>query len=60
MPVRRLQRELMLSHNEIAENVFEVAYSDGTRIVANYRDREYSHNGRKIAALGYILIEPKK
>ena len=60
LPVRRLQRELMLSHNEIAENVFEVAYSDGTRIVANYRDREYSHNGRKIAALGYILIEPKK
>ncbi len=60
LPVRRLQRELMLSHNEIAENVFEVAYSDGTRIVANYRDREYNHNGRKIAALGYILIEPKK
>lgn len=60
VPVRRLQRELMESHKEIAENVFLVKYGDGSRVVANYRNEPYIFESSKVAPMGYVLLEAKK
>lgn len=55
-PVRHLQKEMMLSHREIMPNVFETVYGNGERTICNYNENEVEHAGRKVPALGYILI----
>lgn len=37
-----LQTEFMQSHREVAENVFEVKYSDGTSITVDYNELTYT------------------
>lgn len=58
-PVRHLQKELMASHREVAPQVFETAYANGEATLCNYNEREVEVAGRRIPALGYILINPK-
>ena len=60
VPVRRLQRELMQSHEESAKDVFLVKYEDGSRIVANYRKTPFEFEGTEIPPIGYKLFEPNK
>ncbi len=60
VPVRRLQRELMQSHEEIAKDVFLVKYEDGSRVVANYNKTPFKFEGVEIPAIGYKLFEPNK
>ena len=55
VPVRHLQRELMESHSEIAPDVFETRYSDGSRTVCNYGKEPFDCNGRAIPSMGYAL-----
>lgn len=40
-PQARLQYEFMQEHKEIADNVFEVTYSDGTTVTVDYNKKEY-------------------
>ena len=56
-PVRHLQKELMTSHREVAPQVFETAYANGEATLCNYNEREVEHAGRRIPALGYILVK---
>ena len=55
-PVRHLQKELMLSHREVAPQVFETVYGNGARTLCNYNDHEVEYNGIRIHSLGYRLI----
>lgn len=58
-PVRHLQRELMESHREIAHDVFETRYEDGSRTVCNYRSEPFGlADGETVPSMGYILFGP--
>lgn len=57
-PVRHLQKIPMESHREIAPDVFETRYADGSRTVCNYRAEAFAADGAQIPALGYALFGP--
>ena len=56
VPVRHLQRELMMSHREIAPDVFETRYEDGSRTICNYRKEPFIIDDESVPAMGYILF----
>lgn len=55
-PVRHLQREEMTGHLEVAKDVFETSYADGSRTVVNYNATPVSAAGATIPARGYVLF----
>lgn len=55
-PVRHLQKEEMVSHRELAPEVFETVYGDGSRTVVNYGSAAYDLGGVSVPAIGYVLI----
>ena len=55
-PVRHLQKELMLRHDTIAENVFITEFGDGSKIISNYNDKPFIYKGKEVKALGYIIL----
>ena len=57
-PVRHLQKEEMVSHRELAPEVFETTYGDGSRTVVNYRRAAFGADSISIPALGYVLVGP--
>lgn len=57
MKLKHLQYEFLEDHAEIFGEVFMSRYSDGTRIVYNYRDKEISYEGRTVPAQSYIVIK---
>lgn len=58
LPVRHLQRELMVRHEEIAPKVFLTAYGDGSKTIANYNAKSVEWNGRSVASMSYLLVNP--
>ncbi len=53
-----LQMEFLEGHRQIAEGVFETAYSNGQRVVVNHGKRPYSLSaGQTVPPRGYLLIE---
>ena len=58
-PVKYLQYEFMDFHDELAKDVFLTRYSDGSEVVSNYSDRDFSYKGRMIQAMDYKLIKPR-
>ena len=38
---RRLQTEFMVKHEKVSDGLFEVLYSDGTKIVVDYNADEW-------------------
>ena len=58
VPVRHLQRELMESHREVAPDVFETRYADGSRTVCNYRSASFDLDGEPVPPMGYVLFAP--
>lgn len=58
VPVRHLQRELMTDHRCVGENLFLTTYADGSKIICNYNDRAVEWEGRSIAPISYILVNP--
>ena len=57
-PVRHLQKELMTDHRSVGENLFLTAYADGSRTICNYNDKAVVWEGKTIAPVSYILINP--
>ena len=56
VPVRHLQKEQMVSHRELAPQVFETRYGNGERTVCNYGERAYKLDGRMfVPPMGYVL-----
>ncbi len=58
VPVRHLQKELMTDHRCVGENLFLTAYADGSRTICNYNDKAAEWEGKTIAPISYILINP--
>ena len=57
-PVRHLQKEEMTGHREIAENVFETSYGDGSKTICNYNGSSVSAGGIALPSIGYVLVGP--
>ena len=57
-PVRHLQKEEMTGHRELAADVFETAYGDGSRTVVNFNAAPATVEGLAVPALGYVLVNP--
>ena len=49
----------MVSHREIAPDVFETRYGDGSRTVCNYGSGAFAVDKRVIPPLGYALFSPQ-
>ncbi len=58
MKLRHLQYEFMESHEELAQDVFLVKYSDGSEMIFNYRTTPFEYRGRTVKAKEYELYNP--
>lgn len=58
VPVRHLQKEQMVRHDTLDENVFLTTFGEGSRIVSNYADTPYTWNGHVVKPVSYILVNP--
>ena len=58
MKLRHLQYEFMESHEEIAQDVFLVKYTDGSEMLFNYRTTPFEYRGRTVKAKEYELYNP--
>ena len=57
----RLQRLAISSHGQVAPNVFETGYEDGTRVVVNYGTEGFDAGGGvMVPGLDYRIIEGGK
>lgn len=57
--LKYLQLEFMDFHGEIAKDVFLTRFSDGSRIVTNYSDKEFNYKGKGIVKpKDYMLFKP--
>jgi len=54
--VKDLQYETLDEHAEIAPNVFCSTFSNGTRIVCNYSDADFTFEGQTVKAMGYVVV----
>ena len=58
VPVRHLQKELMIDHHCVGDNLFLTAYADGSKTICNYNDTAVTWEGKTIAPISYILVNP--
>jgi hypothetical protein len=60
MKLRHLMLEEMLSHKEVAKDVFVISYANGEKIVVNKTDTTYIFAGVEVPAKDFRLISAKK
>ncbi|MGN0852296.1 MAG: DUF5696 domain-containing protein [Kiritimatiellia bacterium] len=58
VPVRHLQREQMVRHDALADQVFLTSFGDGSKIVSNYGADAYDYHGETVKPLSYLLVNP--
>lgn len=58
VPVRHLQKELMIDHHCVGDNLFLTAYAGGSKTICNYNDTAVTWEGKTIAPISYILVNP--
>ncbi|MBR0193102.1 MAG: hypothetical protein IJQ31_13665 [Thermoguttaceae bacterium] len=54
-PLAYLQKEFMESHEYLKPGVARVVYSDGSEIIVNYTDAEFTWKDRPVKAMSYEL-----
>ena len=57
MKLRHLMLEEMLSHKEVAKDVFVISYANGEKIVVNKTDTTYIFAGVEVPAKDFRLIK---
>lgn len=50
-----IYNQYITNHQKIAEGVYMTEYEDGTKVIVNYNDSAYNHNGTEIPAKDYIV-----
>ncbi|MDO4575607.1 MAG: DUF5696 domain-containing protein [Planctomycetia bacterium] len=58
-PLRYLQKEFMESHEILAEGVARITYGDGSEILCNASENDFSWKGRTVKPLSYELYKPE-
>ncbi len=57
--IKHLQLEFMDYHAEISPKIFETRYSDGSRIITNYTDKDFNYKDEGVVkAMDYALFPP--
>lgn len=51
---------LMEDHRQLAENVYETVYEDGTRVIVNYHTSRYSDGEFAVEGQNYLIIPPRR
>lgn len=55
--LKPLQMEFLEDHREVADGIFETAYSNGQRVVVNYREQPHVlPSGQTVPARDYVLL----
>ena len=54
---KHLQVEFMDSHEMLTPDVSRTVYSDGTEIIANGSDADYSYKGSSVKAMDYVVVK---
>lgn len=57
-PVRHLQKEMMVYHGKVSDNVFITKFGDGSQIVSNYNKTPINYKNIMIKPISYVLINP--
>ncbi|MFA6565056.1 MAG: DUF5696 domain-containing protein [Verrucomicrobiia bacterium] len=57
-PVKYLQYEFMDDHCELAKDVYITVYSDGSEIVSNYSESDFSYKGETMKPKDFKLFKP--
>ena len=60
VPVRHLQKELMLSHRTLAPGVTATRYGNGETVVCNYSDKPYQQGLETVPSLGYRILKSER
>ncbi len=47
--------QFIVAHRQLAPQVFETTYEDGTRVIVNYGREGYWSDGVRVEALGYVI-----
>jgi len=56
--LKHLQMEFIEGHRKVADDVFETAYSNGQRVVVNYREQPHTlPSGGVVPAVGWLLLD---
>jgi hypothetical protein len=56
--LKHLQMEFIEGHRKLADDVFETAYSNGQRVVVNYREQQHTlPSGVVVPAMSWLLVE---
>ncbi len=55
--MKELQYEFMEDHYEIVPNVFCTVFGNGTRIVTNYTDADFVHDGKTVKSMDYVVFK---
>lgn len=50
-----LNRQIIVDHDQLSEEVSVTTYADGTKVYVNYSNRDYRKNGVKIPARDYLV-----
>ena len=46
----------MVKHYKLVDDVYVTEYSNGSAMVVNYSDREYTNGNIRVSARGYKLV----
>ena len=52
--------QFIVDHRQLAPQVFETLYEDGTRVIVNYGDRAYQKDGLRVESLGFHITAPNE
>lgn len=50
-----LYNQYIINHQQLAKGVYMTEYEDGTKVIVNYNESAYSHNGTLVPAKDYIV-----
>lgn len=50
-----IYNQFIVDHQKLAQGVFMTQYEDGTKVIVNYNESAYNHNGKEVPAKNYIV-----
>lgn len=56
---RDLQFHFMQRHDKVSPGVFRTTYSDGSRLIVNYNERNVTVEGVSVPSMDYVVLPPK-
>ncbi len=55
-----LQSQFIQDHQKLTHGVYQTTYEDGTKVIVNYNEEEYTNKDIRVKGLNYLVIEGKQ